>query len=174
MKQWYAMRDLKRRNALNPAYRQLAEKGFEVFTPLVTAVINRAGKKQRVERPFLQDLLFVHEEKHLLDPVVEATPTLQYRYSRGSTIDNPTVVREPDMRRFIAAVTVTENPVYLNIGELTPAMLRRNIRIVGGPLDGYEGKLLTVRGSRVKRLIVEIPGFIAAAVEVEPDYIQLL
>ena len=50
----------------------------------------------------------------------------------------------------------------------------RMIRIEGGPLDGYEGRLLSIRGSRVKRLIVEIPGLLVAAVEVDPVYIRLL
>ena len=48
------------------------------------------------------------------------------------------------------------------------------IRIVGGTLDGYEGTLVTVRGSKRKRLLVEIPMLLAAAVEVEPEYVKLL
>ena len=46
--------------------------------------------------------------------------------------------------------------------------------IVGGRLDGYEGRLKTTRGSRVKRLIVELPGLLAAGVEVDAQYIRLL
>ena len=53
-------------------------------------------------------------------------------------------------------------------------MYGRMIRIEGGPLDGYEGRLLSIRGSRVKRLIVEIPGLLVAAVEGDPEYIRLL
>ena len=37
-----------------------------------------------------------------------------------------------------------------------------------------EPRLLSIRGSRVKRLIVEIPGLLVAAVEVDPEYIRLL
>ena len=48
------------------------------------------------------------------------------------------------------------------------------VRIVGGPLDGYEGRLLSVRGSRVKRLLVDIPNLLVAGVEVQPEYIQVL
>ena len=48
-------------------------------------------------------------------------------------------------------------------------MYGRMIRIEGGPLDGYEGRLLSIRGARVKRLIVEIPGLLVAAVEVDPE-----
>jgi hypothetical protein len=52
-------------------------------------------------------------------------------------------------------------------------MYGRKIRIVGGPLNGYEGSLLTTRGSKVKRLLVELKGFLAVGVEVDPEYIQL-
>ena len=53
-------------------------------------------------------------------------------------------------------------------------MHKRKIRIIGGRLDGFEGYLLTVRGSKVKRLLVELPTLLAASVEVEPEYIQLI
>ena len=53
-------------------------------------------------------------------------------------------------------------------------MYRRRIRIVGGTLDGYEGRLLTTRGSKVRRLLVELKGFLAVGVEVNPEYIKLL
>lgn len=32
--QWYVMRDLKRPNSLLPAYKELGEKGIEIFTPM--------------------------------------------------------------------------------------------------------------------------------------------
>ena len=53
-------------------------------------------------------------------------------------------------------------------------MRDRQICIIGGPLDGYTGTLVTIRGSRRRRLLVEIPMLLAAAVEVEPEYIKLL
>jgi hypothetical protein len=58
--------------------------------------------------------------------------------------------------------------------EITPQMYGRPIHIVGGPLDGYEGNLLTMRGSKVKRLLVELKGFLSVGVEVTPEYIQFV
>ena len=81
-------------------------------------------------------------------------------------------VREEDMQRFIHAVSNTRTPIYYKPGELTPSMYGRKVRIIGGTLDNYEGKLLSVKGMRRRRLIVEIPNLIAAAVEVEPEFIQ--
>ena len=78
------------------------------------------------------------------------------------------------MNRFIRAVRASESPQYYLPEEIIPAMLNRKIRIVGGQLDGYEGTLVSTRGSKVKRLLVELPGLLAVGVEVEPEYIQLI
>ena len=40
-KHWYAMRDLKRSNALLPAYKQLSQAGMEVFTPMVLGLFQK-------------------------------------------------------------------------------------------------------------------------------------
>ena len=129
--------------------------------------------KRQEEVPFIQDLLFVHETRRKLDAVVEKTPTLQYRWLRN-TWREPMVVADADMERFIRAVNATEFPRYYLPEEITPAMYGRNIRIVGGTLNGYQGSLLTTRGSKVKRLLVELKGFLAVGVEVNPEYIQLI
>lgn len=83
-------------------------------------------------------------------------------------------VADRDMEHFIRAVNATESPKYYLPEEIIPAMYGRKIRIEGGPLSGYEGSLLTTRGSKVKRLLVELEGFLAVGVEVAPEYIQLI
>ncbi|MCH5327603.1 MAG: UpxY family transcription antiterminator [Coprobacter sp.] len=170
---WFVMRDLKRSNALLPAYKMLSEQGFEVFTPMKWVLTTRQGKRERKRVPVMQDLLFVHDKRQHIDPIERKTPTLQYRFLRNGYCE-PMTVRDSDMERFIYAIHHAESVKYYRPEEITPAMHRRRIRIVGGPLDNYEGTLATVRGSKVKRLLVELPGWIAAAVEVNPDYIQLL
>lgn len=168
------MRDLKRRTSNTLAIHDLSNAGFEVFTPMTQMLIKIGGKLQRRDVPVIQDLLFVHESKENLDPVVELTPTLQYRYQRGKSKNEPTTVRSEEMERFIFAVSKTETPIYYRSGELTAAMYGKSVLIHGGRLDGYEGRLLSVKGMRKRRLIVELSGVLAAAVEVEPDYIHFV
>ena len=172
-KQWFVMRDLKRPNAKLPAYKQLTESGMEVFTPMQIRKVVRHGKRIVEEVPVLHDLLFVHELKSTLDKVVEQTATLQYRYLHGAYC-KPMTVPEAEMTRFIHAVTSSESTRYYLPGELTPQQCGRQVRIVSGPLCGYEGQLLSIRGSKVKRLIVRLSDVVAAAVEVKPEDIQLL
>ena len=173
-KKWFVMRDLKRRNSNSLAIHDLGKAGLVVFTPMTQMIMTIGGQRQRRDVPVIQDLLFVHEAKDAIDPYVEMYPTLQYRYLFGKTKDEPMTVRNDEMERFIFAVGNTDAPKFYRPGELTETMYGRKVRIMGGMLDHYEGRLLSVKGMRKRRLIVELPGLITAAVEVEPDYIQII
>ena len=171
--QWFVMRDLKRTNAKLPAYQMLGEMGMEVFTPMVWKIVSQHGKRVRMEVPFMQDLLFVHESRERLDPVVELTNTLQYRFLRDGK-RTPMTVRETEMERFKKAVEATVNHYYYTPKEVMSDMIGKRVRIVGGPLDGYEGNLQKMQGSRSKRLFVELPDLLTVAVEVQPEFIQII
>lgn len=172
---WYAMRDLKRANAKLPAYVLLRNAGVNVFTPMTWRITVKGDKRVRCEVPAIHDLLFAHESRNVLDPIVESVPTLQYRYRKGGNYREPMTVPEKDMERFIRAVESSDKPPrYYLPDEIRPEMCRHRIRIVGGTLDGYEGRLLSVRGSKTKRLLVELPEFFAVGVEVTPDMIEFI
>ena len=95
--------------------------------------------------------------KTTLTPSWKRPLTLQYRWL-CNTWREPMVVADTDMERFIRAVDATESPGITCRKKLPPVMYGRKIRIEGGPLNGYEGRLLTTRGSKVKRLLVELEG----------------
>lgn len=171
---WYVMRDLKRSNAKLPAYKQLSDEHIEVFTPMQWRIKLKDGKQIREEVPFIQDLLFVHDTQEVLDFFVRKIPTLQYRYQKGGSYCQPMIVADLDMERFIRAVKSSENPKYYLPEEISEVMCGRMIRIVGGPFKGYEGRLLTTRGSKIKRLLVELPNFFSVGVEVNSDLIEML
>lgn len=170
---WFVMRDLKRPNARIQGYRLFEERNIEVFTPKKWKLSVVKGERIRREVPCIPDLLFVHDTRTNIDSVVNSVPTIQYRWVRHKWRE-PMTVSDAEMERFILAVRSSESPRYYLPEEVTPEMLNRKIRIVGGPLDGCEGTLLTTRGSRVKRLLVELPGLLSVGVEVEPDYIRLI
>lgn len=174
---WFALRDLKRRNAKLPAYMMLSQAGFEVFTPMKTEIITTAGNRRERRRvPCITDLVFVRTSRRDLDPIVLRTPTLQYRYVRGGLPGAPLTVNAADMERFISAVSRAERVDYYSPAEITPAMLGRSIRLVcDGPLNGHVCRLLNVSGSpRRRRVLVDLPGLLTAAVTLSPSYIQLL
>ena len=170
---WFVLRDLKRANSKQRAYQLFEEKNIEVFTPMKWCLNTIKGKRVRKEVPCIPDLLFVHDTRENLDPIIKEFLTVQYRWVRNKYRE-PMVVSDADMERFIRAVSASDSPKYYLPEEITPDMLNRSIRIVGGPLDGYEGTLVTTRGSKVKRLLVELPSLLSVAVEVNPEYIQLI
>ena len=171
--QWFVMRDLKRSNAKQPAYKLLNELKIKCFTPMIWKTFIRKGKRILKEVPFMQDLLFVYDSRRVLDPIVERIATLQYRFVKGGK-RMPMTVRTEDMDRFIKAVSTMERPNFYTPEEIEPSMIGKKVRIVGGPLDGYEGYLQKIQGSKVKHLFVELPNLLTAAVEVDPEYIQVL
>lgn len=173
-KQWFAMRDLKRANALLPAYKQLAEAGMEVFTPIATRFTVKDGKRIRVESPVLRDLLFVNESRQNLDPIVAKTPTLQYRFKKGGKQGEPIIVPAEDMAKFIDAVQSANNPKFYSAEEIDPLLCGRKIRMIGGALDGYEGVLQTIRGSKTKHLIITLPSLLAVSIDINDEFIEVL
>lgn len=173
LRQWFVMRDLKRGNAKQPAYKLLGELKIRFFTPMVWKLRIRQGKRVRQQVPFMPDLLFVYDSRKVLDPLVEQIATLQYRFVKGGN-HQPMTVRNADMERFIRAVDAMNNPCFYTPEEINPDMLGKKVRIVGGLLDGYEGCLQKMQGSRIQRLFVELPNLLTAAVEVQPEFIQVL
>lgn len=171
--QWFVMRDLKRTNTKLPAYKMLSDMNFEIFTPMTWKVRLVNGKRVPLKVPFMQDLLFVHVSRKMLDPVVERVSTLQYRFMRDG-LRTPMTVRDADMERFIRAVEAADNPKYYAPDDIKPSMIGKTVRIIGGPLNDYVGKLQKIQGSKVKRLFVSLSNLLTASVEVNPDYIQVL
>ena len=174
LKQWFVMRDLKRPNSLTPAFRELPAMGVETYTPMRCCVVMRKGVKHREELPYIRDLIFVHSTTEEIDAILLHMPTLQHRFVRGGKYRQPMLVSDRDMDRFIKAVQSVEAPQYFSPEEVTAEMIGRQVAIVGGQLDGYEGKLLKCRGTRKRHLLISIPNIIVAAIEVDPEYIRLL
>uniref|UniRef100_UPI004057615A UpxY family transcription antiterminator n=1 Tax=Alistipes sp. TaxID=1872444 RepID=UPI004057615A len=173
-KQWFALRDLKRTNALLPAYKQLSEAGMEVFTPMVTSISVKGTKRIKKRVPVMHDLLFVNESRKNLDPIVAKTPTLQYRFKRGGKQGEPIVIDKEEMERFITAVRSTDNPKFYAADEISSLMCGRTIRMVGGMLNGYEGKLQSVRGSKNKHLIITLSSLMAVSVCIHDEFVEVL
>lgn len=173
-KQWFVLRDLKRPNAKHPAWQTLPLSGFEVFTPMRKRTTVIDGKKLTVERPVLSDLLFVYSDRKSLEAEMELTSTLQFRFLKGAPYRTPMTVRNDEMQRFITAVRSTDEPEFFLPSELTADKIGRRVRVIGGPLAGYEGTLLKIRGSRRRRLLIALENYIVAAVELSQDLLQFL
>ena len=175
---WYVLRDLARPNAKNPAYKVLQampEMKDCVFVPLKQHVFMEFGKRVVRFVPYMHDLVFVHKTREELDPIIEQMALLQYRYVRGGKQYEALSVRHDAMERFMGAVTQTDNVEYFSYEEVSPGLYGKQIRIIGGRLDGFEGRLMSKRGSKHKRLLIDLKECnLSAAIQVETEYIQLV
>lgn len=171
---WFVMRDLKRANSKTPAWSVLADQGMEIFTPMKLHVRQVRGRKVKERRPVIQDLLFVHDTEQRVKAVADKIPTLQFRYVKGGKYCQPMVVRDSEMEHFIRVANGEAEPRFYSPDELTADMAGRRIKITAGVLEGLEGVLLTVRGSRKKQILVNIPDVLAASVAIDPDFIEFI
>ena len=60
---WFVMRDLTHYHSKSPAYKMLDGLKIENFTPKVQKLVVRGGKRERIEVPFIHDLIFVHDSR---------------------------------------------------------------------------------------------------------------
>lgn len=168
------MRDLTRSNNKRPGWQRLEEAGFRVFTPMTWKVRQVCGRAIRYKAPVIHDLLFVDSTREQLDPFVESEPMIQYRFVRGGAYREAMEVKQNEMERFILATTDIAKTIYYRPDEITSSMAGRKVKIIGGALNGMTGRLLSVKGMRKKRLIVELKGMLTAAVEVDKDLIEFI
>lgn len=169
--QWYVLRFLYRNQ---PKVRiQFESDGIETFSPMrwVSRVEN--GKYTLKYDYAIWDLFFVHSSKKIIDPYVNRFENLQYKFQSGGKPHNPMVIPDKQMNDFVAVVKSSKKPLYFAPNEINLSKGER-IRLIGGRLNGYEGFLVKVNGSRQRRLVVELPGTLCAAVEVEPEYIEII
>jgi hypothetical protein len=97
-------------------------------------------------------------------------------YLRKSTFSNKKdylTVRDKDMEAFIAATENNEAHItYFRPDEIN-LQAGDKIRVKGGIYDGKEGIVMRIKGKRNKHLVVQIPGMLVAAIEMEPELVEL-
>ena len=146
-----------------------------VFVPLKQHVFKEFGKRVVRFVPYMPDLVFVHKSKEELDPIVRNMPLLQYRYVRGGKQYEAMSVRHKDFEKFREAIVKTDEVEYYSFDEVRPEIYGSRIRIIGGRLDGFEGRLMTKKGSKFKRLLIDLQECnLSAAILVESEYIQVM
>lgn len=170
---WYVMRDLKRHNDKSPAYKVLSEANFEVFTPMVQKESIKNGKKIKELVPYIRDLLFVHSSKEQIDSFIYNIPTLQYRFLKGGKYKEAIVVDDFSMNCFIKAVNEFNHKLCTS-SQIDKALIGEKIKIVEGTLNGAEGVLLKIKGSRKKRVLIKLLDLMVAVIEIDAESIEKL
>ena len=171
---WYVIGSVTRGHELK-IRDDLRREEHECFVPLRYEVKKKRGRRQRTLVPAVTGLIFL---RGTLEGVREI---IRFRrdglFIRKSTFTNKEdylSVSEHDMRNFIACTEQAgENITYYNPDEIH-LQVGDKIRVTGGMFDGREGVIMRVKGKRRRQLVVSIPGIVYAAVELEPELLELI
>lgn len=171
---WYVIGSVTRGRELK-IRDELRRDEHECFVPLRYDVRKLGGQRRRIIVPAVTGLIFLRGS---LESVREA---IRFRndglFIRKSTFSNKEdylSVSEHDMRNFIAlSEQAGEKITYYNPEEIH-LQVGDKIRVNGGMFDGREGVIMRIKGKRRRQLVVSIPGIVYAAVELEPELLELI
>ena len=172
---WYVLgclsvhREEKVRDALRKA-------GFRSHVPMKYEVKHVRRQEQRTMVPAISGLIFARGTEDALKEYIhhKSKDSIYMRKSTFSNKQEYLTVPDYAMEQFIEFTQIRqENITYFKPEELK-LKEGEKIRIKGGIYDGYEGIILRFKGKRHKHLVVQIPGVIIAAIEIEPELIEPL
>jgi transcription antitermination factor NusG len=169
LKSWHALRvsycrELKLKEKLDSL-------GIENFIPMCW---DKETGKDRKLVPAIHNLVFARATKQELDAYMETEGEKQMtHYFWDKTHGCVMTISDKEMDDFIRISRSNEEDIiYLSkVDEKLRSGAR--VRVTGGPFAGVEGKIVRIRKSR--RILVEIPGFLAvASAYVRPEFLELI
>ena len=170
---WYVLGSLKRNQELK-IRDELRRASYECYVPLRYAVKTVKGVKKRLMLPAISGLIFIKGSLEDLQEKIKFNKNaLCLRKSTFSNKEDYLTIPDAVMQNFIAVASKADE----NITYFTPDEIKLQpgdkIRVNGGYFDGCEGVIMRVKGKRKKQFVVSIPGIVYAAVELEPDMVEI-
>jgi transcription antitermination factor NusG len=138
---------------------QLADAGVPVFLPLMTRITEYTGKRRKVEVPVFGGYVFCAESDFLSSR----------RLTPGTRAKVAQVLRPPDpeqLRLELATLAGVLRDRVL-VQERLIGSVGDVVRITGGPLTGFEGKIVRTKPNQWQ-LVLEV-SFLGARLDVEVD-----
>ena len=135
-KQWYVL--YLRPRTEDRVCRTLTKLGYEVFLPVIQIIrIWKNRQKRKIQYPLFPNYLFVYTHAHELYAIRRLAHVVSYIASGGK----PSTISEYEIEG-IRRMLVLECPVTVE-GKFYKG---QRVRIVSGPLKGYEGVLVKQHG----------------------------
>lgn len=170
---WYVLGSLRRNQELK-IRDELRRDHLECFVPLYYVIKKVKGTRQRMLVPAIPGLMFIQGTlDHLKEAISNRKYGLYLRKSTFSNKENYLTVSDHEMQNFISFTTQAGEHISYYRPEEIQLRPGDKIRVNGGLYNGLEGVIQRIKGKRNKHLIVSIPGVVYAAVELEPDLVEL-
>ncbi|MCF0190480.1 MAG: UpxY family transcription antiterminator [Marinilabiliaceae bacterium] len=169
---WYVMRT--NSAAANRIRDELEVQGYEYFQAQRQVVKVVKGQKKKVTEYFMKDFFFIHSTKESLVEFQRFAPSrINFYFNICEHKHNDCVViPDKQMEDFIrVAQSYDANPTVITLEE---ANLRKGdrIRIVGGNLDGVEGRFVQLTRGQKRKLIVVLDGIMAITAQVDAEMVE--
>lgn len=172
---WYVMAPIYYQESTIKSY--LDKKGIRCYLPTKTGVKTLNGRKQIIEIPVINSLLFVYTTESELKDICAAQPYLYYKYDKIDGVSRKMIVPTKQMSDFIKVYDATDSDKMMFFTPNDPALKAgKKVRIHkhGGVLDGVEGLLVTVAGKRKRQLSVSIGNLTSLVTDINPDLIEIM
>lgn len=169
-KHWYAMRVTYSREV--QMKEMLEQRGIECFIPMRYHTKVVRGRKVKLLKPVIHNLLFAHATPTEIQEVKKYYEYLQYIVDRER---QKIIVPDAQMQTFIAVTgTYDDQLIWINPEDLNLKKGTR-VRITGGDFEGQEGTFIKIKGARDKRVVIAIQGVIAVAMAtLHPSLIEII
>lgn len=146
-----------------------------LFVPFINVVEKKNGKRVTIEKPLINNLLFVYATKSMADEYINgkaALPFLAYQYDHcnkneyGRSV--PMVIAYNEMVNFINATSTDETDVRI-VDESKVIHYKSNdiVEITTGKFKGVRGRVARLAGHQ--RVVVELKGILNFATTYIPN-----
>ena len=140
--------------------RKLAERGVELFIPTKITTVERTGRRRKVEKPLINNLVFLRATKPVALELANAWG-IPLHYIIDRSTGTLLVVPDKQMDDFVRVLGEEEDVTGLS-GQ--PVAAGDRIRVVRGKLKGVEGQVLETSDKTF--IVVSLCGLLQAKARV--------
>ncbi len=144
---------------------------IDSFVPMAYKVSTRNGRRTRILTPVLNNYIFVNATPN---EIFEAKKRITYLRYVMNHENKKVIVPTQQMNNFIQVSSVNDKSALYYLPNEIDFKDSPRIRIHGGLFDGVEGRYVTIKGKRNRRLYVDIENIIGVTVIVDPELIEVL
>lgn len=171
---WYAMKASYGKALKAKALLDLMH--IENYIPMRYEKKKIAGRNKIISIPVISNLIFIKCDLSQLNEIKRDIIFLHNMLNKGDegNVLEPIIIPDMAMRRFMTVVSdAGENVKYVD-AEINRQIISSGtrVRIKGGKYEGYEGVLCRPKGSRAKKVLIDLCGI--APVEIQAVDIELL
>lgn len=172
---WYAMKASY--GKAKEAKGRLDEMKIENFITIHYQKVKVNGRLQMIPKVAIPNLIFVKTDRSRLEEVkckIEYLHNILTKSDIRPDVLVPIIVPDLDMQRFMTVIADAQEKVkFVNV-DLNRQIISAGtkVRVIDGKYEGYEGVLCRPKGSRSKKVLIDICGLVP--VEMPAIDIELL